>query len=79
MMQTLCSLHAVLCFHIGNIDEVLYVSQSYHSAIPAKDRNRVQELFCSNRIRVVRKLLGSFFIYFYNFIGVIISLMHGGN
>ncbi|XP_022885565.1 ATP-dependent DNA helicase Q-like 5 [Olea europaea var. sylvestris] len=28
-------------------------AKSYHSAIPAKDRNRVQELFCSNRIRVV--------------------------
>ncbi|KAI9169271.1 hypothetical protein LWI28_009855 [Acer negundo] len=28
-------------------------SKSYHSGIPAKDRRRVQELFCSNKIRVV--------------------------
>ncbi|KAK2636714.1 hypothetical protein Ddye_031506 [Dipteronia dyeriana] len=28
-------------------------SKSYHSGIPAKDRCRVQELFCSNKIRVV--------------------------
>lgn len=28
--------------------------QSYHSGIPAKDRNRIQELFCSNKLRVVR-------------------------
>ncbi|KAL2543343.1 ATP-dependent DNA helicase Q-like 5 [Abeliophyllum distichum] len=28
-------------------------AKSYHSAIPAKDRNRIQELFCTNRIRVV--------------------------
>ncbi|XP_073145209.1 ATP-dependent DNA helicase Q-like 5 isoform X2 [Henckelia pumila] len=28
-------------------------AKSYHSGIPAKDRSRVQELFCSNKIRVV--------------------------
>ncbi|KAG8365941.1 hypothetical protein BUALT_Bualt17G0024300 [Buddleja alternifolia] len=28
-------------------------SKSYHSGIPAKDRTRVQELFCSNKMRVV--------------------------
>ncbi|KAL8520123.1 hypothetical protein ACS0TY_010883 [Phlomoides rotata] len=28
-------------------------AKSYHSGIPAKDRNRVQELFCKNKIRVV--------------------------
>ncbi|KAH9708368.1 ATP-dependent DNA helicase q4 [Citrus sinensis] len=27
--------------------------KSYHSGIPAKDRSRIQELFCSNKIRVV--------------------------
>ena len=34
----------------------LYV-QSYHSGIPAKDRSRVQDLFCSNKIKVVRSLI----------------------
>lgn len=33
--------------------------QSYHSGIPAKNRSRTQELFCSNKIRVVRKLFSS--------------------
>ncbi|KAF5189700.1 Atp-dependent dna helicase [Thalictrum thalictroides] len=28
-------------------------AKSYHSSIPAKDRNRTQELFCSNKIKVV--------------------------
>ncbi|OVA15382.1 Helicase [Macleaya cordata] len=28
-------------------------AKSYHSGIPAKDRSRIQELFCSNKIRVV--------------------------
>ncbi|KAA8529737.1 hypothetical protein F0562_034163 [Nyssa sinensis] len=28
-------------------------AKSYHSSIPAKDRSRTQELFCSNKIRVV--------------------------
>ncbi|XP_031121821.1 ATP-dependent DNA helicase Q-like 5 [Ipomoea triloba] len=28
-------------------------AKSYHSAIPAKDRRRTQELFCANKIRVV--------------------------
>ncbi|KAF8399902.1 hypothetical protein HHK36_015772 [Tetracentron sinense] len=28
-------------------------AKSYHSGIPAKDRSRTQELFCSNKIRVV--------------------------
>ncbi|KAL0336006.1 UNVERIFIED_CONTAM: ATP-dependent DNA helicase Q-like 5 [Sesamum radiatum] len=28
-------------------------AKSYHSGIPAKDRSRVQDLFCANRIRVV--------------------------
>ncbi|XP_031268019.1 ATP-dependent DNA helicase Q-like 5 [Pistacia vera] len=28
-------------------------AKSYHSGIPAKDRSRVQDLFCSNKIRVV--------------------------
>ncbi|KAI3467672.1 hypothetical protein Pfo_024335 [Paulownia fortunei] len=28
-------------------------AKSYHSGIPAKDRRRIQDLFCSNRIRVV--------------------------
>ncbi|KAF2292854.1 hypothetical protein GH714_029384 [Hevea brasiliensis] len=28
-------------------------SKSYHSAIPSKDRSQIQELFCSNKIRVV--------------------------
>ncbi|GER25371.1 ATP-dependent DNA helicase family protein [Striga asiatica] len=28
-------------------------AKSYHSGIPANDRSRVQDLFCSNRIRVV--------------------------
>ncbi|KAL3835665.1 hypothetical protein ACJIZ3_010401 [Penstemon smallii] len=28
-------------------------SKSYHSGIPAKDRIRIQEMFCSNKIRVV--------------------------
>ncbi|KAL6562719.1 hypothetical protein OROGR_003726 [Orobanche gracilis] len=28
-------------------------AKSYHSGIPAKDRSRIQDLFCSNRIRVV--------------------------
>ncbi|XP_026397509.1 ATP-dependent DNA helicase Q-like 5 [Papaver somniferum] len=29
-------------------------AKSYHSGIPAKDRSQTQELFCSNKIRVVR-------------------------
>ncbi|ERN13658.1 ATP-dependent DNA helicase Q-like 5 isoform X1 [Amborella trichopoda] len=29
------------------------LAKSYHSGIPTKDRNRVQELFCSNKIKVV--------------------------
>ncbi|KAJ9563892.1 hypothetical protein OSB04_009052 [Centaurea solstitialis] len=28
-------------------------SKSYHSGIPSKDRRRTQELFCSNKIRVI--------------------------
>lgn len=28
-------------------------AKSYHSGIPAKDRTRIQELFCSNKIRVI--------------------------
>ncbi|KAL5760106.1 hypothetical protein ACOSQ2_018944 [Xanthoceras sorbifolium] len=28
-------------------------AKSYHSGIPAKDRSRIQDLFCSNKIRVV--------------------------
>ncbi|KAJ6771511.1 ATP-DEPENDENT DNA HELICASE Q4 [Salix koriyanagi] len=28
-------------------------AKSYHSSIPSKDRSRIQELFCSNKIRVV--------------------------
>ncbi|XP_058093903.1 ATP-dependent DNA helicase Q-like 5 isoform X2 [Magnolia sinica] len=28
-------------------------AKSYHSGIPAKERSRIQELFCSNKIRVV--------------------------
>ncbi|XP_068665457.1 ATP-dependent DNA helicase Q-like 5 [Aristolochia californica] len=28
-------------------------AKSYHSGLPAKDRSQVQELFCSNKIRVV--------------------------
>ncbi|GFP95560.1 ATP-dependent DNA helicase q-like 5 [Phtheirospermum japonicum] len=28
-------------------------AKSYHSGIPAKDRGRIQDLFCSNKIRVV--------------------------
>ncbi|KAK1425916.1 hypothetical protein QVD17_21279 [Tagetes erecta] len=28
-------------------------AKSYHSGIPAKDRRRTQELFCSNKIRVI--------------------------
>ncbi|KAL9688103.1 hypothetical protein QQ045_032517 [Rhodiola kirilowii] len=28
-------------------------AKSYHSGIPARDRNRTQELFCSNKIKVV--------------------------
>ncbi|KAK4763657.1 hypothetical protein SAY87_013095 [Trapa incisa] len=28
-------------------------AKSYHSNIPAKDRSRIQDLFCSNKIRVV--------------------------
>ncbi|XP_077211920.1 DEAD/DEAH box RNA helicase family protein [Tasmannia lanceolata] len=28
-------------------------AKSYHSGIPAKDRSHIQELFCSNKIRVV--------------------------
>ncbi|KAL6547510.1 hypothetical protein OROMI_023231 [Orobanche minor] len=28
-------------------------AKSYHSGIPAQDRSRIQDLFCSNRIRVV--------------------------
>ncbi|XP_062110601.1 ATP-dependent DNA helicase Q-like 5 isoform X2 [Humulus lupulus] len=28
-------------------------AKSYHSGIPAKDRSRIQELFCTNKIRVV--------------------------
>ncbi|KAG9446654.1 hypothetical protein H6P81_012782 [Aristolochia fimbriata] len=28
-------------------------AKSYHGGLPAKDRSRVQELFCSNKIRVV--------------------------
>ncbi|XP_031384667.1 ATP-dependent DNA helicase Q-like 5 [Punica granatum] len=28
-------------------------AKSYHSSIPAKDRSRIQDLFCSNKIRVV--------------------------
>ncbi|XP_042048667.1 ATP-dependent DNA helicase Q-like 5 isoform X1 [Salvia splendens] len=28
-------------------------ARSYHSGIPAKDRSRVQDLFCSNKIKVV--------------------------
>ncbi|KAL1550432.1 ATP-dependent DNA helicase Q5 [Salvia divinorum] len=28
-------------------------ARSYHSGMPAKDRSRVQDLFCSNKIRVV--------------------------
>ncbi|KAK9050905.1 hypothetical protein SSX86_027530 [Deinandra increscens subsp. villosa] len=28
-------------------------AKSYHSGIPAKDRRRAQELFCSNKIRVI--------------------------
>ncbi|KAL0357795.1 UNVERIFIED_CONTAM: ATP-dependent DNA helicase Q-like 5 [Sesamum calycinum] len=35
-----------------NENAFLFV-QSYHSGIPAKDRSRVQDLFCANRIRVV--------------------------
>ncbi|KAM7484102.1 hypothetical protein LguiA_000111 [Lonicera macranthoides] len=29
------------------------LAKSYHSGLPAKDRSRTQELFCSNKIRVV--------------------------
>ncbi|KAJ4830228.1 60S ribosomal protein L4, partial [Turnera subulata] len=31
--------------------------RSYHGALPSKDRRCIQELFCSNKIRVARKLL----------------------
>ncbi|KAM0939878.1 putative DNA helicase [Dioscorea sansibarensis] len=29
------------------------LAKGYHSSLPARDRNRIQELFCSNKIRVV--------------------------
>ncbi|KAF9602922.1 hypothetical protein IFM89_032804 [Coptis chinensis] len=32
---------------------LMVAALSYHSGIPAKDRSRTQELFCSNKIRVV--------------------------
>lgn len=42
-----------------NENTVLFL-QSYHSGIPAKDRNRIQDLFCSNKIKVVKLLSLSF-------------------
>lgn len=47
--------------HLDDTNEntVLFL-QSYHSGIPAKDRNRIQDLFCSNKIKVVKLLSLSF-------------------
>ncbi|KAK3014217.1 hypothetical protein RJ639_008962 [Escallonia herrerae] len=38
---------------ISGIQTGFYKYKSYHSGLPAKDRSRTQELFCSNKIRVV--------------------------